>query len=166
MPAGPFFVHLADPGFPDHPFPGERRSGPYLTEAEALEQAVWDACGNSAVVVGVYHEAESEKRAHSTARSVGKAVHTGGQVHRKAEALSKRLQKEAADARQADYDALAQILPPGMGIEQAVELLNEQAARMRAMQSSPDDFDYRPTDRIIDERNPDEPMPTMSPRSR
>ena len=38
-----FYIHITDPGYPDPPYPGERRFGPYITKEEALNQAASDA---------------------------------------------------------------------------------------------------------------------------
>jgi hypothetical protein len=37
-----FFIHVADPGFPEGPWPSVRRFGPFLTAEEASNQAVHD----------------------------------------------------------------------------------------------------------------------------
>lgn len=57
---GAFFIHLADPGFPNPPFPGARRLGPYNTVEEALAQAVADAAQGAGVALGIYDEEASE----------------------------------------------------------------------------------------------------------
>lgn len=130
-----FFVHYTDPGFPEHPWPNERRLGPYPTADEALAQAVEDAAGGYAVAVGVYDEAESEKRMHSTARSVGKATHTSSVVRRKGETRARAILEEGRKTRQADVDAFAAILPPGLGVEEALEILRASQERYRSAQS-------------------------------
>jgi hypothetical protein len=38
-----FYIHVDDPSFPDAPWPGVRRLGPYLTLEEAQAQATSDA---------------------------------------------------------------------------------------------------------------------------
>lgn len=54
------FIHLDDPGFPDEPWPGQRRLGPFNTPEEALAQAVHDAAMGQGVASGIYPEEHSE----------------------------------------------------------------------------------------------------------
>lgn len=56
----PFYIHIDDPGFPDPPWPGQRRFGPYNTVEEALAQAAADAAQGMGVAVGIYDEENSD----------------------------------------------------------------------------------------------------------
>lgn len=55
-----FYIHIADPGFPDPPWPGFRRLGPFLTQAEALAQAAGDAAQGMGVATAIYTGTDSE----------------------------------------------------------------------------------------------------------
>lgn len=60
-----FYIHFADPGFPDPPWPGERRLGPFPTPEEAHEQAASDVAHGHVTedaLAGVFSAEESEKR--------------------------------------------------------------------------------------------------------
>lgn len=120
----PFYVHVEDPGFPEPPWPGERRLGPFPTAAEALEQAVSDAALGSVLAVGVYSEEESERRrvtSHIDAgmglsaasrgeppsSHGGKATHTRSQIARRADTVSRKLAKERSDTLVADAEAVS-----------------------------------------------------------
>lgn len=57
-----FFVHLADPSFPEAPWPNTRRLGPFDTLAEAQAQAAADLAGGHLAedeLVGIYSEDDS-----------------------------------------------------------------------------------------------------------
>lgn len=61
----PYFIHIADPGFPDPPWPGERRLGPFPTAEEATDQAINDMAHGHITqesLTGVFSESESLKR--------------------------------------------------------------------------------------------------------
>lgn len=123
-----YFIHLEDPGFPDEPWPGVRRLGPYPTSEEAFEQAVSDAAYGMGTALGVYAEAESERR--YTGGREGKATHTRAAIAKRAQTLAKQRQKEAADtARQVARDIEA-TLPPGVGWEDLVEAARVQRERV------------------------------------
>lgn len=56
-----WYIHIPDPTYSGGEFPFGRRLGPYLTEEEAVSQAVSDVAAGFGAVLGVYSEAESEK---------------------------------------------------------------------------------------------------------
>jgi len=126
-----YFIHYADPGFPEDPWPGERRSGPYSKDA-ALEQAINDVATGYGVPVGIYSDDESLKRISSTARSKGKAEFTASTLKQKGEAESRR-RKALADKERADETKmLAEILPTGMGMDEAIVLLTEHSDKVKS----------------------------------
>jgi hypothetical protein len=119
-----FYIHIEDPGFPEAPWPGERRLGPFVTEEEALNQAVSDAALGFGLAVGVYSEAESERRREASHVDAGmglaaatrgepigshggKSTHTRSAIARKADVLSRRLAKERAATLSADAEAIS-----------------------------------------------------------
>lgn len=123
----PFYIHIADPSFPEPPWPGERRLGPFPTSDEALEQAISDAAIGAAVAIGVFSEAESERRRVASdadagvmmSRAIrgetvsshgGKASQTRSTIARRGASLArKRADAEAkrmAEDRQALLDAM------------------------------------------------------------
>jgi len=60
-----FYVHIKDPGFPDPPWPGERRLGPFLTVEEAHSQAVSDVAQghiSEENLIGVFDDSASAAR--------------------------------------------------------------------------------------------------------
>lgn len=129
-----FYIHLEDPGFPEHPWPGVRRLGPFLSDTEALEQAVSDASLGHGVALGIYTEAESEKRLGG---KTGKAKIARAEIRRRGEAISRKRQNEekaAAEQVRADIEA---ILPAGIGWEELVVAAKEMQERVAAGQSFP-----------------------------
>jgi len=136
--AGRFYIHIADPGFPEPPWPGERRLGPYNTREEAEAQAVSDAAGGYAVALGIYEEGESHKRAVQANR--GKAVVTRAKIKSKGETEAKRRHKERQKNLDSDVRALAEMLPTGMGMEEAALLLQgDQQTVIDALQKAADE---------------------------
>lgn len=121
-----FFVHLEDPGFPDHPWPGIRRLGPFLTSDEAAAQAISDAASGHGIALGVYSEAESEKR-YGGGRD-GKATLTRAQIAKRAETVARAARDETAARLRDDVSAIEATLPPGVGWVE----LKEAAETMRA----------------------------------
>lgn len=117
-----YFIHIADPGFPEPPWPGERRLGPFSLEA-AVEQAVSDAAQGISLAVGIYSEEESTKRASTTARSVGRAEVRRSQIKAKSDVLAKKMYDDRIAQVYSDVEAMKASLPPGMGLEEALELL-------------------------------------------
>lgn len=129
---GPFFIHLDDPGFPEHPWPGQRRLGPYPTSAEALEQAVSDASLGLGVAAGIYEQAESEKR---LAGKRGKATVTRARIQARGETIARRRQEEqAAEVEQTKRDIEA-MLPAGVGWEEVVLAARAMQERVEPGQS-------------------------------
>jgi hypothetical protein len=127
-----YYVHLEDPGFPEHPWPGERRLGPFLSSDEALTQAVSDASLGHGVAAGIYAESESEKRLSGRA---GKAKVARAEIRRRAETISRKRQdeeKRAAEQVRADIEA---ILPAGVGWEDLQVIAREMQSRIAAGQS-------------------------------
>lgn len=139
-----WYIHVADPGFPEPPWPGERRLGPYLTDTEAIEQAVSDSGYGMGVIVGVYSAEESEKRrgdetpaARAGAMSAaiagnpitadgGKARYTRSQIEKRGKTLQRKLQAERARSMKADQDALEASLPAEIGgLEGLLKLVAE-----------------------------------------
>ena len=57
MPA--YYIHYADPGFPDPPWPGERRLGPFPTLAEAQAQAVSNSASGYGDALGIWSDENS-----------------------------------------------------------------------------------------------------------
>lgn len=56
-----YYIHVPDPTFQGQvPFPFGRRLGPFLTEAEAVNQAVSDIAGGHGSYLGIYDEASSQ----------------------------------------------------------------------------------------------------------
>lgn len=142
-PAEKFFVHLTDPGFPEPPWPGERRLGPFDTPEEAEAQAVSDiAYGGGEGIVGVYSESESERRREAShPEDVGSAlaadrearpVSRGGKAHRsrsqlqpRAETARRRLEAERARQIEEDTRAFQETLPKGVSIDDLLELVKQ-----------------------------------------
>lgn len=141
----PFFIHYEDPGFPEQPFPNERRLGPFLTQEEAVAQAVSDAALGIGVPLGIYPEAESEKRREGSWNEeeqrwepgrAGKAAYSRGQVEKRAVTMQRRLHAAAVAAQQEQAEALKAILPEGVTMSDLSQLATalradraEQAAR-------------------------------------
>lgn len=132
---GRFFIHLADPGFEDPPWPNMRRLGPYDTSEEALAQAVADAAQGMGVALGVYDEEASESHAERIDPGDGEpvdergakidahprkmaAVFTASDIKRRGVAERKRREKlaehEALDAQ--GRDAIVDELLAGTGV--------------------------------------------------
>lgn len=110
-----FFVHLRDPGFPDSPWPGERRLGPFLTSEEAANQAVSDLAGGYLAddeIVGIYAADESEKRTDDLNK--GKAVYVASRLRARAATARKRAAASRATAHQETEEALKAMLPDGL----------------------------------------------------
>lgn len=142
-----FYIHVVDPGFPDPPWPGERRLGPFLTAEEAEAQAVNDvAHGHIAdeSLVGVYSESESLKRkdvlrarwethradatsddAYEPAPAFDPSAHRGGKSHvakgvivKKAASARRKLLANHALGIEDQRLALERLLPPGVSIDE------------------------------------------------
>lgn len=61
-----FFVHYYDPGFPNPPWPMQRRIGPFLTHEEAFNQAVSDAAHGMGLALGIWSTEDSKKLMETT----------------------------------------------------------------------------------------------------
>jgi hypothetical protein len=134
-----FFIHLDDPGFPDPPWPGQRRLGPYETAEEAYEQAVSDAASGAGLAVGIYDEETSLLLARmpdipieeyldmhpSAKRQVDlpaapkkgiKAVYSRSRIATSAAAEANRRHKERVAQQQGNVDLLLlqKLLPEGV----------------------------------------------------
>lgn len=136
---GEWYIHIADPGFPEPPWPGERRLGPYPTHEEALAQAVEDAAGGYAIAVGVYSAEESLKRLENTARNKGKAQHTHSDIARKGDVRARQILKANHAQLQWDADQLKAMLPPGTTLQDALALLAANRETVAAAQRVLDD---------------------------
>jgi hypothetical protein len=130
-----YYIHLEDPGFPDHPWPGVRRLGPFLTLEEATEQAISDAALGHGVALGVYSEEESEKR-YSGGKE-GKAAFARAGIRSAGEALAKKNQKAAIEVFEENKRAVEAMLPAGVGWEELMELARAQRDRIVPLQSFP-----------------------------
>jgi hypothetical protein len=105
---GPFYIYVEDPGFPDHPWPGFRRLGPFLTADEAVAQAVSDAAGGAGVAAGVYPESAfdalalgKKPAAHTTKSEIKKAGEREAKRRDKVTALELASEGERDQALQA-----------------------------------------------------------------
>ncbi len=114
-----FYVHVADPGFAEAPWPGAKRHGPFLTVEEAVAQATSDAAGGYATPIGIFTEAESvaleqvpleahERAAATVSRDVIVAA---------SDAVRETQVKEALGRQKQDRDALSSILPAGITVD-------------------------------------------------
>lgn len=118
---GKFFIHLDDPGFPDPPWPFQRRLGPYDTHEEAVRQAVSDLAGGHSVGATVYSHEESEKL-RDGARA--KAHASPAELNRLAKAERKRRDRlaelerlKAAELRDEHDALLREMLPDGVDLD-------------------------------------------------
>jgi hypothetical protein len=112
-----YYVHVEDPGFPEEPWPGERRLGPYDDEDAAYEQAVDEAAYGGAVVLGVYEEDASEQSRDGARK---RAVKTHAQIERRAETVRRYEARRRAEALSADRDALE--AQHSMGLDELLTL--------------------------------------------
>jgi hypothetical protein len=144
--SGGFYIHVVDRGYPDTPWPRERRFGPYLRKQHALEQAANDvAIGMTEIgeMVGIFSEAESLKRAYpeplvdehgrvteheSVPEGLGKLTVSPDVIEKRANEIALQSAGEAAAIAQAQVEALESALPPGVSAKDVMEL----AAAMRA----------------------------------
>jgi hypothetical protein len=127
---GPFFIHLEDPGFPEHPWPGQRRLGPYPTSEEAVEQAVSDASLGHGVALGVYAEPESEKRL--SGRKDGRAIVARAEIRKRGESKAKQAKEQEADMYENWRKDIEAMLPAGVGWEDMLrfsQILQERVAQ-------------------------------------
>jgi hypothetical protein len=121
---GGFYIHMLDPGYPDEPWPGERRLGPYLTLDEASEQAAHDlATGylSEKNFVGIYDEAGSVERLDPGAKV--KSLHSAKKVATRSAEVRSALLLPAARSLDAQRAALDQLLPEGVSADDMFELL-------------------------------------------
>ena len=114
--AGPYYIHIADPGFPEPPYPGVRRIGP-IEDLEAVKaQAVEDMASGGANVLGIYDASQSDGMADK-----GADTHPSGRINvdtlkQEADDLVKERVAEAS-AVAADFEeTLNQRLPEGVTI--------------------------------------------------
>lgn len=137
-----FFIHISDPGFPDPPFPHERRLGPYNTMEEAAAQAVSDTALGFGTPLGVYAEVESEKRAEGIhepdtgtfrATTKGKAAYSRSQIEKRAETMRNRIQAQAVATAQEAEEALRAILPEGVTYDDLMKLATAERAALAAV---------------------------------
>lgn len=137
-----FYLHIADDGFAEPPWPGERRLGPFETAAEAEAQAVNDvAIGalSEADLIGVYDEAGSRDRHESLMRAYakhdagespwdpvrfdprlkrgGKSQVPAARIKQKAAKVREGFLADAARSANEHLDTLRHLLPPGMDAE-------------------------------------------------
>jgi hypothetical protein len=106
-----FYIHIADPAYPDAPWPGERRLGPFLTADEALNQAISDASQGFGWPLGIYDEKESEKHSDGTESH---QIHSQGEIRKAAESLQKQNAKERSRAVEEQRQMIEQTLPDGI----------------------------------------------------
>jgi len=116
MPTEEYFIHYADPGFAEPPWPGQRRQGPYLTVDEAFNQAVSDGAGGQAEALGIFTSSQSDELANNpdadvtpekTAEEISTAAHT----------LREELVVESAHVADSDRQAIEDLLPSGVKLE-------------------------------------------------
>ena len=120
----PYYIHITDPGFPDHPWPGERRFGPYAELDDAIAQAVSDAAIGMGTALGIYEysdEQETEIEALmittdqiTQIKRPGKTVYTQAQIEDEANTIRKEMQAKALADHQQREEMMKVILPEGI----------------------------------------------------
>jgi hypothetical protein len=115
----PFYIHLLDPGFPDAPWPGARRLGPYNTAEEAEEQAIDDVARGMGEVLGVFDAEASEAMATG-----GKKAAAVPPSRIKTKAMTRRKKYLAEQARVADEQRanVEAILPEGVTFQDLMDI--------------------------------------------
>lgn len=119
----PFYIHIPDPGFPEPPWPGERRLGPFNTAEEAEAQAIDDVARGMGEVLGVFDEEASEAMASSSKRRAAAVVPS--RINKKAETRRNRYlseQAKVADEQRANVEAL---LPAGVTFDDLMAIARE-----------------------------------------
>ena len=107
-----FYIHIKDPGYPDPPYPGERRLGPYLTKEEAIDQAISDATVGMGVAVGIFSDEESKKREDDVSK--GEPIYTSDQIYEDSKERLTKIQAQEAANLQITEDILRSQLPEGV----------------------------------------------------
>lgn len=109
-----FYIHIADPGFPDPPWEGQRRLGPFNTKEEAVAQAASDTAMGAGEALGVFTGAESDKGKDDT--SVMTATVTTLDVNDLAKVIVEAEITKQLGEQAEDRAALVSILPEGVTI--------------------------------------------------
>lgn len=106
-----FYIHYADPSF------GQRRHGPYLTEDEAIAQAVEDGAVGYGQALGIYSEEDSEQKMADT------PIDTTPDTDIASEADTRReeINREAATVADSDRTAIESLLPAGVTLDQLAD---------------------------------------------
>jgi hypothetical protein len=127
-----YYIHYADPGFPDPPWPGQRRSGAFLTLEEATAQAVSDAASGFQTPVGIFHEADSDKLSEHMGETEDtfqpfedfktKSAVPVKDVIKKANKIREESVAEVAAGYALDREALASQLPDGVSVDDVLAL--------------------------------------------
>jgi hypothetical protein len=130
-----YFIHLADPSFPEGPWPGERRLGPFNSQKEAAAQAANDiAIGMGESIIGVYSEAESDKRdeaMRSEDAPQAKLAVTREKLDSAAAKIREQNNREVARVIEEQRQLLEQVLPEGVSVDEflsAVRATNPRTA--------------------------------------
>ena len=125
----PYFIHIADPGFPETPWPGVRRFGPFNTREEAYNQAVEDV-SNGAPVLGIFSEDDSlQLQNHLTTIESPLLTEAEDEVQRimvDANALRIERVTQTASAFKEDRDTLQALLPKGVTLEDIDQIIRMQ----------------------------------------
>jgi hypothetical protein len=125
-----YYIHIEDPGFPEEPWPGQRRMGPYLTQEEAVEQAASDiSTGAGGGVVGIFTTSASDEM-RDQVEGTAPAVDLETLTTRADEITSDRLDK-AAEAESDEGAAMKAVLE-ATGVTVTDEMIRDllQAARL------------------------------------
>lgn len=119
-----YYIHIADPGFPDPPWPGRRRLGPYLTQGEAEDQAIDDLSRGiirEDEFMGIYEEDASEQMASGVKKL--KAAVVASRVLPKADTRRRRYLARVAKEQEDNRAAFQALLPKGVRVE---DLMGEE----------------------------------------
>lgn len=135
-----FFIHIADPGFPEPPWVNERRLGPYDTDEEAANQAVHDlATGFLAEdnFLGVFDDENSELRDQRPAKA--KAAIIPSKLKPRAATIRRKAHAQRLRDLQDQQTALEELLPEGVTI--ADLLAHAKVLRATAQTRAEEDAD-------------------------
>lgn len=101
-----FWIHYADPGFPDPPWPGVRRVGPFNNVEEAKAQAASDAATGQGVALGVVNDLESNNSQNASGDRLNTIV-SAKQIQKAADEIILETMRNKVQVR-AENDAALQ----------------------------------------------------------
>jgi nitric oxide reductase activation protein len=117
-----YYIHYEDPSFNEAPWPGQRRSGGYLTLDEAKAQAINDIAVGAGIPVGIYDEDGSEALRNDLAAEVEDQGTVPELVAAADELIVAKVQTEAQTINE-NRDALQSQLPEGVDLQDVLDLI-------------------------------------------